>query len=48
MQQLFRAIHGNQQAMDGFVQMNAGTISPSEFFSPEHVEHIMTAARVTQ
>jgi hypothetical protein len=28
-QQLFGAIWGNQRAMDGFVQMNAGTISPS-------------------
>jgi hypothetical protein len=31
-QQLFRSIHGNQKAMDGFVQMNAGTISPPQFF----------------
>ena len=31
MQQLLGAIHGNQKAMDGFVQMNAGTISPMEF-----------------
>ena len=45
MQQLLRAIHGNQPAMDGFVRMNAGTISPSEFFSPENVGGIMAAAR---
>jgi 2-polyprenyl-6-methoxyphenol hydroxylase-like FAD-dependent oxidoreductase len=31
MQQLLAAIHGNQKAMDAFVQMNAGTISPEEF-----------------
>jgi 2-polyprenyl-6-methoxyphenol hydroxylase-like FAD-dependent oxidoreductase len=31
MQQLLGAIHGNQKAMDGFAQMNAGTISPAEF-----------------
>lgn len=31
MQQLIGAIHGNQRAMDGFAQMNAGTISPLEF-----------------
>ena len=31
MQQLLGAIHGNQAAMDGFAQMNAGTISPVEF-----------------
>ena len=47
MQQLFGAIHGNQKAMDGFVQMNAGTISPAEFFSPENIGAIMAAARVT-
>ena len=45
MQQLFGAIYGNQRAMDGFVQMNAGTISPAEFFSPDNVGRIMTASR---
>ena len=44
MQQLFGAIHGNHKAMDGFAQMNAGTVSPAEFFSPENVEAIMAAA----
>jgi 2-polyprenyl-6-methoxyphenol hydroxylase-like FAD-dependent oxidoreductase len=44
MQQLFRAIHGNQKAMDGFAQMNAGTISPAEFFAPENVNAITAAA----
>ena len=43
MQQLFGAIHGNQRAMDGFVQMNAGTISPAEFLSPENIGAIMSA-----
>jgi len=33
MQALFASIAGNQHAMDRFVQMNAGTISPTEFFS---------------
>jgi len=28
---MFGAIRGNQKAMDGFAQMNAGTISPMEF-----------------
>jgi 2-polyprenyl-6-methoxyphenol hydroxylase-like FAD-dependent oxidoreductase len=41
MQQLFAAIHGNEAAMHEFVQMNAGTISPADFFSPEHVARIM-------
>jgi 2-polyprenyl-6-methoxyphenol hydroxylase-like FAD-dependent oxidoreductase len=36
MQQLFGSIHGNQRAMDRFVQMNAGTISPTEFFGAKH------------
>ena len=34
MQQLFRAVHGNPKAMDEFARMNAGTISPAEFFAP--------------
>ena len=33
MQHLFASIVGYQTAMNGFVQMNAGTISPAEFFS---------------
>lgn len=36
-QQLFRAIEGNRKAMDRFVQMNAGTISPAEFLGPATV-----------
>jgi 2-polyprenyl-6-methoxyphenol hydroxylase-like FAD-dependent oxidoreductase len=44
-QQLFGAIAGNQKAMDGFVQMNAGTISPAAFFAPENVGAIMDAAQ---
>jgi hypothetical protein len=43
LQQLLGAIHGNQKAMDGFAQMNAGTISPAEFFAPDNV-NAMTAA----
>ena len=35
---------GNQEAMDGFAQVNAGVTSPAEFFSPENVEKIMLAA----
>jgi 2-polyprenyl-6-methoxyphenol hydroxylase-like FAD-dependent oxidoreductase len=33
MQQLLGAIHGNQEAMDGFCRVNAGVTSPAEFFS---------------
>jgi 2-polyprenyl-6-methoxyphenol hydroxylase-like FAD-dependent oxidoreductase len=44
MQRLLRAIHGNRSAMDGFVRMNAGTISPAEFLSPENVRAVLSAA----
>ncbi|HSB24670.1 MAG TPA: NAD(P)/FAD-dependent oxidoreductase [Burkholderiaceae bacterium] len=36
MQQLLAAMHGNRQAMDAFVQMNAGTISPAQLMPPPH------------
>ena len=45
MQQLFGAIHGNREAMDDFVRMNAGTISPAQFFAPDNIGAIMGAAR---
>ena len=48
MQQLFAAIHGNQEAMDGFARMNAGTISPAEFFAPENVARILMEAEARQ
>lgn len=44
MQQLFGAGHQNQVAMDAFARMNAGTISPAEFFAPQNVNAIMAAA----
>jgi 2-polyprenyl-6-methoxyphenol hydroxylase-like FAD-dependent oxidoreductase len=47
MQQLFGAIVGHQTAMDGFVQMNAGTISPAAFFAPANIGAIMAAGRAT-
>jgi len=48
MQQLLGAVLGNRVAMDDFVRMNAGTISPAEFFSPENVGTIMAAAKATE
>jgi 2-polyprenyl-6-methoxyphenol hydroxylase-like FAD-dependent oxidoreductase len=48
MQQVFGAVHGNQAAMDGFARMNAGTISPAEFFAPESIGPIMAAASQRQ
>jgi 2-polyprenyl-6-methoxyphenol hydroxylase-like FAD-dependent oxidoreductase len=44
LQQLLRAVHGNQAAMDGFTRLNAGTISPTEFFAPENTDAIFAAA----
>ena len=44
MQQLLGAIHGNQPAMDAFVSLTAGTLSPAEFFAPEYLGPLMAAA----
>jgi len=44
LQQLFAAISRNQKSMDGFAQVNAGTISPAQFFAPENLASIMAAA----
>jgi flavin-dependent dehydrogenase len=44
MQQLFGAIHGNQEAMDGFARVFAGVTSPALFFSEENVRGIFGAA----
>jgi hypothetical protein len=44
MQQLLGAMHGNQEAMDGFARVNAGVTSPAEFFSEENVGRIFGAA----
>jgi 2-polyprenyl-6-methoxyphenol hydroxylase-like FAD-dependent oxidoreductase len=44
LQQLLGAVHGNQEAMDGFVRVNAGVTSPAEFFSAENVGRIMSQA----
>src|SRR5437763_2587796 len=45
MQQLLAAVHGNQEAMDGFARVNAGVTSPADFFSEENVGRIFAAAR---
>src|SRR5262249_53776371 len=37
MQQLLGAVHGNQAAMDQFVSVVAGTMSPTEFFDSENI-----------
>jgi flavin-dependent dehydrogenase len=46
MQQLLVAVHGNAEAMDQFVSVVAGTVSPAEFFAPENIGRIMSDAGV--
>ena len=43
MKQLLGAVHGNQDAMNGFARVIAGVTSPAEFFSPENVGRIFAA-----
>ena len=43
-QQLLAAVHGNQEAMDGFARVNAGVTSPVEFFAEDNVARIFAAA----
>ena len=43
-QQLLGAMQGNQEAMDGFVSVQANTLPAPEFFSDENVGKIMAAA----
>jgi flavin-dependent dehydrogenase len=43
-QQLLGAVAGNREAMDAFVSVIAGTLSPGEFFDPANIEHILRAA----
>jgi 2-polyprenyl-6-methoxyphenol hydroxylase-like FAD-dependent oxidoreductase len=44
LQQVLGAVHGNQQAMDGFMRVAAGVTSPAEFFSEENLGGIFAAA----
>jgi 2-polyprenyl-6-methoxyphenol hydroxylase-like FAD-dependent oxidoreductase len=44
LQQLLGAVSGDQESMDQFVSVNAGTLSPVEFFSPENIGAIMQRA----
>jgi 2-polyprenyl-6-methoxyphenol hydroxylase-like FAD-dependent oxidoreductase len=43
-QQLLAAMHGNQDAMDGFARVVAGVTSPAEFFADENVGRILATA----
>jgi len=43
-QMLIGAVYGNQDAMDDFVSMFAGTVSPAQFFDAANVDRIFEAA----
>jgi flavin-dependent dehydrogenase len=45
LQRLLGAIHGHQEAMDGFARTMAGVTSPAEFFSEENVGQILAGTR---
>ena len=47
MQQLLGAMHGNQEAMNGFVSVQAATLPAPDFFAPENVGRIMEQAEAT-
>ncbi len=44
LQQVLGAVAGDPAAMDGFMSMVAGVVSPAEFFSEENVGRIMATA----
>jgi hypothetical protein len=46
LQQLIGAMQGNQEAMNGFISVQASTLPAPEFFAPENVGKIMAAAGV--
>jgi flavin-dependent dehydrogenase len=43
-QQLLRSTVSNQGAMDAFIGIIAGTVSPVEFFAPDHIERLIQSA----
>jgi 2-polyprenyl-6-methoxyphenol hydroxylase-like FAD-dependent oxidoreductase len=43
MQHLLAAMHGNQEAMDAFVSVVAGTLSPADFFDEANLGRILAA-----
>ncbi|MBZ0271915.1 FAD-dependent monooxygenase [bacterium] len=45
LQKLLGAVQGNQDAMDQFVEVNAGVLSPAEFFSEQNVSRIFAQAQ---
>jgi hypothetical protein len=48
MERLIGAQAGNEEAMNGFTRMMAGSISPADFFAEENVGRILAAAGTGQ
>lgn len=46
MQQVLGAVHGNTDAMNDFVSLTAGSLSPVEFFDPTNIGRLMSATGV--
>ncbi len=46
MQQLLGAMVGNQEAMDGFVSVVSGAVSPVDFFSESNVQRIFARSHI--
>jgi len=44
LQHVLGAVHGNTSAMDDFVSVTAGSVSPLEFFDPANIGRMMEAA----
>lgn len=47
LQRLLGGIYGNQAAMDAFVSVTAGTLSPVEFFDPDNIAALMASPAVS-
>jgi hypothetical protein len=43
-QQLFAALHHNQDASDRFIGTLAGSVPVGEFFAPEHINQVIGMA----
>ncbi len=44
LQRVLAAVHGNQESMDAFARLNAGVMTPPEFFSDENLGRVFAAA----
>jgi 2-polyprenyl-6-methoxyphenol hydroxylase-like FAD-dependent oxidoreductase len=44
LQQVLKAVHGDQDAMDGFARVGGAVTSPAEFFSEENVRRLLAGA----